>query len=285
VQVKSGKKYKRAVGYAIPIDDHYEDWKNFRIPVLGVVYDRETERLFWINITRELNEASTAPTWVQVPLANELSSETIRGFAAEVEMYIDTKGMRLPGGIVESELLATLRQMEAREYKPSLNNANGTIGDDPNLAPNPLFEGMADWVLKHEHRLKKAKKFAWLVFLLLGMVAIWPYHVRFVRTFSDTVNPYVWTLALHSFTFYIACIALLEISVGRFPRETGKWLFFILGNFSWIPFAAGDGGDKTWGMFWIWAGILIPSVGSKFVVIHYVRAAIQRRRAAGTSAR
>lgn len=87
VQVKSGQKYVRAQGYAIPVDDHREDWKQSRIPVIGVVYDLDSEQLFWINLTQELLAGNTA-TWIRVPRTNELSAQTINGFiTAAVEAF------------------------------------------------------------------------------------------------------------------------------------------------------------------------------------------------------
>ncbi|MFD8452030.1 DUF4365 domain-containing protein [Streptomyces coelicoflavus] len=54
VQIKSGVKYRRAVGYAIPCRDHIEDWTKSRIPVIGVVYDPEMRACYWVNLTEYL---------------------------------------------------------------------------------------------------------------------------------------------------------------------------------------------------------------------------------------
>lgn len=86
VQVKSGQKYVRANGYAIPVDDHREDWKQSRIPVIGVVYNLNTRQLFWINLTQELLAGNTA-TWINIPRTNELSAQTINGFITAAEAF------------------------------------------------------------------------------------------------------------------------------------------------------------------------------------------------------
>ncbi|MFF7025732.1 DUF4365 domain-containing protein [Streptomyces klenkii] len=56
VQVKSGGAYRSGVGYRIPCRDHVEDWTRSRIPVIGVVYDPELKKLFWVNMTEYLLE-------------------------------------------------------------------------------------------------------------------------------------------------------------------------------------------------------------------------------------
>ncbi|WP_327066447.1 DUF4365 domain-containing protein [Kitasatospora sp. NBC_01302] len=86
VQVKSGKKYRRASGYAIPVEDHREDWTQSQIPVIGVVYDLDEGRLFWINLTKELRDGSAA-SWIQIPRENELSHKTICHFIASFEAF------------------------------------------------------------------------------------------------------------------------------------------------------------------------------------------------------
>ncbi len=76
VQVKSGQKYTRAQGYAIPVEDHREDWKQSRIPVIGVVYDLDKKQLFWTNLTQELRDGNDA-NWIHIPRTNELSPKTM----------------------------------------------------------------------------------------------------------------------------------------------------------------------------------------------------------------
>src|SRR4051812_40403594 len=44
-QVKAGKKYKRARGYAIDVGHHFTDWRSSKIPVIGVVYDVDEQRM------------------------------------------------------------------------------------------------------------------------------------------------------------------------------------------------------------------------------------------------
>ncbi|MFD4538029.1 DUF4365 domain-containing protein [Kitasatospora sp. NPDC058397] len=94
IQVKSGERYKRAKRYAIPVGGHRQDWKESRLPVVGVVYDRDQKRLFWVNLTQELQQGSEA-RWIRVPAANELTDATLAGFVSELQAFIDAQGSRV----------------------------------------------------------------------------------------------------------------------------------------------------------------------------------------------
>jgi tetratricopeptide (TPR) repeat protein len=95
IQVKSGAKYKRSNGYSIPIDGHADDWKNSLLPVLGVVFDVDTRRLFWVNLSAALNESNEPPAWVSVKTENELKDDTIARFIELAHEYAE--GSKAPG--------------------------------------------------------------------------------------------------------------------------------------------------------------------------------------------
>jgi len=272
-QVKSGTKYRRAHGYAVPVDDHYEDWRDSRIPVLGIVYDPETAEIFWTNLTKELR--ARQQKWVQIPKSARLSPDTIRGFAAEVEAYVDDVGMRIRG---DSPQEAFAHAVQARK------------GLDPEMAPNPLYEGLADLALRHEDRINKVGHTALrcipLAILLLIMVLEWSDQLAFVRRYSD-LNPYGWVLCLYYFIFYMAATMFFEFRAGRIPRETGRWFALIIGNFLWVPVY--DRWDHHasrgwWGTLWIVLGCLAPAYGFQILLFSYVRQAIARRRKARQAA-
>jgi len=52
IQIKSGKSYLNLQNTEsfIPVDDHYEYWKNYPLPVYGLVYSSELKKGFWIDI-------------------------------------------------------------------------------------------------------------------------------------------------------------------------------------------------------------------------------------------
>ncbi|WP_411130025.1 DUF4365 domain-containing protein [Streptomyces sp. x-19] len=96
VQVKTagGKssKYRRANGYAIPVGSHADDWAARPIPVVGVVYDMEVGRLFWVNLTKALRTAVTPPRYVKVSAGAELSAQTVGQLISEIDAYAHVMG-------------------------------------------------------------------------------------------------------------------------------------------------------------------------------------------------
>ncbi|MGM9470359.1 DUF4365 domain-containing protein [Streptomyces murinus] len=101
VQVKAGKKYKRARGYAINVGDHFTDWQASKVPVIGVVYDIDERRMFWINLTQRLNTVTTAPRWVQIPRENELCAASLDAFVTHIEEFTDARDRFSAGTAVD----------------------------------------------------------------------------------------------------------------------------------------------------------------------------------------
>lgn len=268
IQVKSGKKYKRARGYAIPVEDHYSDWTESRIPVLGVVYDPEKKELYWTNLTKRLlgNESSTS--WVQISLDARLSAETLRGFSSEVESFIDGSGMRIRSKTDEEIFAGAVR---ARS------------GVDPNRAPNPLYEGLAEIALRHEEKIDRALRAFLrsipLVILVGVMIFEWPYQVRFVTAHSN-LSPILWIGNLYIFMFYMALTMFFEFRAGRIPIETSRWFALIVGNFLWIPIWDRSSGEGWWATTWILAGSIVPTVGYKWLFVSFIRFAVDRKKRA-----
>jgi hypothetical protein len=78
LQVKSGSSYRRANGYRIPVEDHRVAWMESSVPVFGVVYDKELDRLFWVNITQYLRDrVGTQIRQIVVSAVNVLDTQTI----------------------------------------------------------------------------------------------------------------------------------------------------------------------------------------------------------------
>jgi hypothetical protein len=271
IQVKSGKKYKRAHGYAIPVEDHFEDWRQSRIPILGVVYDMKKRELFWVNLTEQLRSVDKSPGWVQVPSTSPLNSESIDDFYAEVATYAGDERMRIRAASEEEALAEAVR---ARQ------------GLDPSTAPNPLYEGLADLALRYEERLKVIRRNLIrslpLQIVILLMLVAWPYQIRFVEGSSD-MSPMLWVSNLYVFMIMMALTIFFEFRAGRIPLETGKWLWLIAGNFAWLPVMDPDGDPGWWGTFWIWAGVLVPSFGYKLLLLTFIRFAMDRIRAQRTA--
>jgi hypothetical protein len=78
LQIKSGKKYHRASGYAIPLDEHEEVWRRSTLPIAGIVHDPDSGRLYWGSITSFLAEyAKNPPAAVPISSSNVLTAETL----------------------------------------------------------------------------------------------------------------------------------------------------------------------------------------------------------------
>lgn len=82
VQVKSGVSYKRETGYAIPCDeDDLALWAGSSVPVFGVVYDPETCKMFWVDLSTWSRDGYPS-RWSVVPVdaRQELSPATLDSF-------------------------------------------------------------------------------------------------------------------------------------------------------------------------------------------------------------
>lgn len=62
VQIKSGVSYinENKTICHIPVEDHYDYWMNYSLPVYGIVYDPEIESANWINIKDYLKKNKNA---------------------------------------------------------------------------------------------------------------------------------------------------------------------------------------------------------------------------------
>ncbi|MFE2034299.1 DUF4365 domain-containing protein [Streptomyces scopuliridis] len=266
IQVKSGKKYKRANGYAIPIEDHFDDWRQSRIPIIGVVYDMKKRELFWINLTEKLKTTDQHPGWVQISNTSQLSEETAHQFYTDIATYVGDTRMQIRAATQEDALTEAVR---ARQ------------GLDPLTAPNPLFEGLADFALRHEERLdiiaKDLRRSLPLLILVTIMIWEWPRQIRFAEG-SAALSPVLWVLNLYIFMFFMALTIYFEFRAGRFPKETWRWLSLIASNFLWIPFIDPDGDRGWWGTTWITAGIITPFIGMILLFVGFVRFALDRKK-------
>ncbi|MEU1517953.1 DUF4365 domain-containing protein [Streptomyces sp. NPDC005811] len=266
IQVKSGRKYKRANGYSIPIEDHYDDWKESRIPVVGVVYDLESQKLYWVNLTEKLRSTKSPVRHVKVSSASVLTSETIDDFTSSIEEYIDSAGMRIRDFTLEEAFEAISRALD---------------GLDPNRVPNPLFEGWAELLLRNEERARGiarlAAQMAPLVLLATLLVFEWPYQVRFVTNYTE-LNPVLCVGSLYIFISWMALTIFFELKAGRLPRETGNWLICIGSTYLWIPLVDGGRSPGWLGEFLVGAGVLISHFGLVALLAFFIKREVERKR-------
>ncbi|MFJ4985085.1 DUF4365 domain-containing protein [Streptomyces sp. NPDC088732] len=169
VQIKSGVKYRRAAGYAIPCREHVEDWTRSRIPVIGVVYDPEMRACYWVNMTEYLrNEVSKGKRPKSVPVSDDstLDKLGIENMVEEVRQYIsDTLGENhQPYSGIRG---AISKALDERKHKREQHFASAPIGGHP----IPLFEQHEDFLEKHPNFVPRLLTFA-TYGLMIGVHAL-----------------------------------------------------------------------------------------------------------------
>lgn len=115
IQVKGGRSWRRADGYAVPVGDHGSTWADGNIPVLCVVHDPDTDSLHWANATKQLLSArrnGEVLKTITIRPDRELNDESIADFVAEVRDYLSRyRGNRI--------IQAQLGEMAGVEFGPS----------------------------------------------------------------------------------------------------------------------------------------------------------------------
>jgi hypothetical protein len=115
IQVKGGVSWQRANGYAVPVRQHAGTWSEGNIPVLCVVYDPDTQGLYWANATSQLRRArreGTDRATIGISANARLNESTLDAFVAEVRDYVGRfRGMRA--------IHTQLGEMAGVEFDPS----------------------------------------------------------------------------------------------------------------------------------------------------------------------
>ncbi|MGA2621038.1 MAG: DUF4365 domain-containing protein [Thermoguttaceae bacterium] len=78
LQIKGGESYRRAKGYAIPLDEkHARVWRASSVPVAGLVHDPADGQIRWCNISDFLARLhKELPPCIPVPAANALTPQS-----------------------------------------------------------------------------------------------------------------------------------------------------------------------------------------------------------------
>jgi hypothetical protein len=106
LQVKSGLSYRRGSGYRIPCStDDVALWAGSSVPVFGIVYDPQRDRLCWLNLTAWARAqppgapaaADLAGTWV-------LDARTLSRFVGEARAFLSVAGPPALLGLVDDYL-------------------------------------------------------------------------------------------------------------------------------------------------------------------------------------
>lgn len=270
IQVKSGRKYKRAHGYAIPVEAHREDWTQSQIPVVGVVYDKDEQKLFWVNLTDELRRGNQS-SWIRVHPEYELNDETIKGFAAKLQRYIDARGLRLADAQESSP--ETIRA--AREGRGSIIDPDK--GDD---LPNPLFEGMADFFLRHPDLRVNAGKLLVFAIAACGMAFEWPYQNKFAAAYAPFMPPWLWVTNLYLLIVMGIFVGRAEAKANRFAEGVYRFVFLVVWYYAFLPFQMADdpSTDQWWGRIYAIPMVFLPGMAQAYWVGKYVKIEMDRKR-------
>jgi hypothetical protein len=269
IQVKSGSRYKRANGYAIPVERHREDWKRSHVPVVGVVFDKDERRLFWVNLTEELRKGNTAP-WIRVHLDYELNHATIKGFVAKLQRYIDARGLQLPEN--QSDLRKSVREARA-----------GRNVIDPNKSddiPNPLFEGVADFLLRHPNLRVSPKKWIALAFVATVMAIEWPYQIQFAKNYPTGVPPVLWVANMYLMIIMGIIIGHAEKKANRFAEGVYRFILCVGWYYAILPFqmSSDPSTDQWWGQLYAIPMVFLPGMSMAYWIGYYVKGEMDRKR-------
>ncbi|WP_370093119.1 DUF4365 domain-containing protein [Streptacidiphilus sp. MAP12-20] len=164
VQVKSGLKYRRAVGYGIPCRGHVEDWSRSRIPVIGVVFDPEIGKLYWVNMTAYLlDEIARGRRPRSIPLQENsvLDRQTVSSVVGSIRRFIardDGPRSSGPGGV--RRVARAIRRYNNR-------HANDVEKMWESERPLPEAVAQVEFYDRHPNFLANAAKY--LTMLVMGV--------------------------------------------------------------------------------------------------------------------
>jgi len=102
VQVKSGASYLRAIGGAVPVDDHRELWKHASSPVIAVVHDPATGAMWWANASDELDHDPNL-TMVAVTAPLPAADQDVMLLLRSVRLHNDFR-IGVPRGIGSTDV-------------------------------------------------------------------------------------------------------------------------------------------------------------------------------------
>nr|BFE59101.1 hypothetical protein GCM10020063_036270 [Dactylosporangium thailandense] len=115
VQVKGGTSWRRTGGYGVPVGDHAAIWADGNLPVICVVHDPKTDRLYWANATDQLLKARRKllmPKYIFVNEADVLDVQSLDDFVAVTRRYVN----RYRGN---QAMRTQLSDMSGAEFEPS----------------------------------------------------------------------------------------------------------------------------------------------------------------------
>lgn len=79
LQIKAGESYRRKAGYAIPVEGHLQVWRDSSVPMVGIVYDEQSDKLYWVSISAFLERCGASePSSIPIDESAELTPTSLR---------------------------------------------------------------------------------------------------------------------------------------------------------------------------------------------------------------
>lgn len=107
LQVKSGLSYRGGSGYRIPCStDDVAVWAGSSVPIFGVVYDPQRDRLCWLNLTAwaRAQPPGAAPAAAELAGTWVLDARTLSSFVREARAFLAANGPPALLGLVDDDL-------------------------------------------------------------------------------------------------------------------------------------------------------------------------------------
>jgi hypothetical protein len=280
VQVKSGVKYRRAIGYAIPCREHAEDWLRSRIPVIGVVYDPEMRACYWVNITAYLRcETSKGKKPKSVPVAEDalLEGNGVDSMVKAVRQYIaETLG---PNTELYPGVRGAIKKvLDEHQHKKEKHLAAAPVGGHP--MPEAKVE--ADFLDRHPNFLPRAISTLFYLITIAVHAAMTPGLYEAAGDEHGHIMRLIWLACFYGLIWYLLITGRRDSHGGRAAAlRCSAYLLVCLG---WYVAMGRMGPSAPWPVpkpveeIFI---ITIPQV-AKFAVFligaHYLRLEFARRR-------
>jgi hypothetical protein len=273
VQIKSGLKYRRSSGYAIPCSDHADDWTRSRIPVIGIVYDPEIRKLYWVNITEYLLVAlgeGRRPRAVPVKEDAVLDEKTLAGFVSNVTDYI-----------ARNDAVRYLRTGFTRSVVAHLAQKRMAVKDRPVPVGGRVDHSAArtiDFMDRHESKFLKAS--AGAAFLI--MITVWCVMAPGLAKGADKTHFSGWVWV---FIYFGVLAGLIWNRVRDHTRFGRRLMYFhhVLLFVGWFVSLYEEGEDSLFVnpvVESIFYGTVVTCAqfGAFFTGLHYCQRELSRRR-------
>lgn len=267
VQIKAGARYRRSIGYAIPVGAHAELWRTSNIPIIGVVYDPEMRMLYWRNVTKFLHENSRARS---VPVDEDavLTTKNVRIVCSEITRFIRSSSLEVDPNTVQGLRNALASHLaEAREKHRHEEIIGGV--------PNRIFASIGRWIEQHHPSIYSATILSSAALAVVSAVLTLTMVHEFAHRHVSIINPWLWTATVFGFgllTLYCAYHEWVARRAGILLRLVAICplaLYSVLSRVELSPIAANVIAEL---------GIAIAGKGMLILAVFYVSREIARRR-------